>query len=174
MDRYLEVGRNIIPFALYLHVELEDEDIAELLRVCNSESEPPNDDASDDEEKEDEEEGCVRLAPTYKFFGQPLRTTYDKHIKDVAPGGVFDPMCFVAVVERDWRSKGVLLVTLDTEDVEGVCTVGKMGVKAEKAGLYLVNLQIANVMWADYMEEVEEGSEGEGEGGGGGEDEDES
>jgi len=64
-------------------------------------------------------------------------------------------MYFAAVVDRDWKSKGVLLVTFDTEEDEQICTVVDMHVRATKAGLYSGNLQVSNVDWEDYRKRRE-------------------
>lgn len=68
--------------------------------------------------------------------------------------GQFDPKYLIVVACRDWRTKGVVTVALDDEEMQ--CKPDLLWIKAEDAGLALVNLQVSNMSW----EELKEGSLG--------------
>ncbi|KAI8623107.1 hypothetical protein F5Y19DRAFT_482064 [Xylariaceae sp. FL1651] len=49
---------------------------------------------------------------------------------------------FIAVVEKHWQTKGVMMVTLDDDELD--CNVDSFRIKAADAGLSIMNLQIGN------------------------------
>lgn len=126
------------PFAIYLLVDLPDQEIRSVTEVCNSHC------TSYD---------YVKLAPQAKFIGASLRDVYESHLR-LARGGGWDPHWFLAVNETDWKTKGILAVQLSAEEGE----TDKFSIKPEHSGLVLVNLQIGNEDWEE-VKESEENSE---------------
>ncbi|KAJ9299640.1 hypothetical protein DTO271G3_2524 [Paecilomyces variotii] len=137
MERYHHVGMRIVPFALYALIDIPSDELTALTQACNAQSRPDN--------------VQVRPAPEYRFVGGPLRRVYDYHLQ-LGREGQFDPRWFVVVTSKDWREKGILLVTLDDDDLQ--CKTDAYFIKAEESGIGLVNLQVGNMDW----EEVKEGS----------------
>ncbi|XXG98982.1 hypothetical protein Hte_005315 [Hypoxylon texense] len=60
---------------------------------------------------------------------------------------------FIAAAEKDWQTKGVLLVTLDDDELD--CNVDSFRIKAVDAGLSVVNLQIGNSSWDEEKDGYE-------------------
>lgn len=142
MARYHDQPMTLHPTALYTLVELSDAEMEGLQREC--------------------EAGCidtghepgssVRPAPQSRFVGQPLRSAFDYHL-DLGTQDTYEPRYFIAAVDKDWRSKGVILVTLDDDELE--CNVDQFRIKAVDSGLSVVNLQIANSSWEEEKESYE-------------------
>ena len=165
IDPYKTLPDPLLPFALFVHIELEDgeEELARIEEACN---------------RQTEGDANVRRAPRHDFPGQPLRAALAEHLENLIATRRFDPFYFVAVVDGNWREAGVIIVTMDDgagdddedeDDDDGshrACQIDQMRVPAEEAGLILVNLQISNVDWAEYKEEYG----GDDEQGAGGED----
>lgn len=137
MERYHNTPMKILPVALYTIVDLTDDELRELGEACESQC-------------DQEPESTVRLAPRCKFVGQPLRAAFDYHL-ELGKAGAYDPTYFIAAISRAWRSDGVLVVTLETDD-ELDCDVDSFRVKAEDSGVMMVNLQISNSRWAEEKE----------------------
>lgn len=144
MERYHHTPMQMLPIALYTIVELDDDELGKLREACESKC-------------DQEPESAVRLAPRAKFAGEPLRAVFDYHL-ELGRAGAYDPTYFIAAIGRDWRSDGVLVVTLDTDD-ELDCNVDSFRIKAEDSGLSMINLQIANSSWAEEKENYGLGSE---------------
>ncbi|KAK7995740.1 hypothetical protein PG991_015207 [Apiospora marii] len=148
IDPYKHLPDPLLPFALFVHVELGDgeEELARIEAACNSQTD------GDDN---------VRRAPRHDFAGQPLRAALAEHLDNLIATRRFDPFYFVAVVDENWRETGLVIVTMDDgtgddDDDDGgdhACRIDQLRVPAEEVGLILVNLQIANADWADYKEE---------------------
>jgi hypothetical protein len=143
----------LLPFALFVHVELSgdsDEELARIEEACNSQTEGAT---------------AVRRAPRHDFAGQPLRAALTEYLDNLIATRRFDPFYFVALVDKNWQQKGVVIVAMDDgtgddeeEEEDGgdhprACQIDQLRVPAEDAGLVLVNLQISNVDWAEYKEE---------------------
>ncbi|KAH6663403.1 hypothetical protein B0J14DRAFT_609393 [Halenospora varia] len=139
IDPYKDISDPLLPFALYMLVELDNQDITDIEQACNSQIET----------------AAVRRAPNYDLRGEPLRSAWAEHLENVVPARQFDPFYFVAVVHKDWRNAGIILVTLDDGSDEEISHNDKMRVPAKDAGLLLVNMQLANVDWLEYKEEYE-------------------
>ncbi|KAK7964450.1 hypothetical protein PG988_011424 [Apiospora saccharicola] len=163
IDPYKDLADPLLPFALFVHVKLggdnSEEELARIEEACNSQTEGAN---------------SVRRAPRHDFAGQPLRAALTEHLDNLIATRRFDPFYFVAVVDENWREKGVVIVAMDDgagdddEEEEGgdhprACQIDQLRVPAEDAGLVLVNLQIANMDWADFKEEY--GGDGDDENG---------
>lgn len=88
----------------------------------------------------------VSLAPQAKFINQPLRAVFKYHL-ELAEKDAFDPIRFIVAIVEDWKEKGVLLVTLNNDDME--CRIDKFCIKAEESGLMIVNLRIGKLMWME-------------------------
>ncbi|THV50136.1 hypothetical protein BGAL_0163g00040 [Botrytis galanthina] len=142
MARYREHTLNLPPTALYTLVDLTDAELEECQCECESKCVECGRDRGT----------SVRLAPQSRFVGQPLRAVFDYHI-DLAAQNVFEPFYFIVVVEKDWRSKGVILVTLDKMDAEDSnFNVDSFRTKAADSGLNIANLQIANMGWDELKD----------------------
>ena len=129
-----------LPTALYTLVNLTDPELEELQRVCESGSEQVNPDDS------------VRLPPQARFAGEPLRAVYDYHLQLGSESGL-DPIYFIVATHKDWKKHGVLLVTLDDDEL--VRNVDSCRVEAKESGLLVENLQIANMDWDELKENFE-------------------
>ncbi len=137
MERYHNTPMKLLPVALYTIVDLTDNELRELREACESQC-------------DQEPESTVRLAPRCKFVGEPLRAAFDYHL-ELGRAGAYDPTYFIAAISRDWRSDGVFVVTLETDDeLDG--DVDSFRSKAEDSGVIMVNLQIANSSWAEENE----------------------
>lgn len=137
MERYHDTPMSLLPVALYTIVDLTDDELRELREACESKcgSEP---------------ESKVRLAPRCKFVGEPLRAVFDYHL-ELGREGAYDPTYFIAAISRDWRTEGVLVVTLDNDE-QLDCDVDSFRIEAEESGLSMMNLQIANSSWEEQKE----------------------
>lgn len=143
MERYHHTPMEMLPVALYTIVDLTDDELRELRETCESES-------------DQEPESNVRLAPRCKFVGEPLRAVFDYHL-ELGRAGAYDPTYFIAAISRDWRSDGVLVVTLETDD-ELDCDVDSFRIRAEDSGISMINLQVGNSSWSEEKENYGLGS----------------
>jgi len=142
MERYHHTPMELLPFALYTLVDFTDEELTQLQAVCESET--------------DCDPGTkVKYPAQYKYVGGPLRAAFAYHLQ-LGREGEFDPTYFIAATSQDWREKGVLLVTLDDDDLE--CNVDSFQTRAETSGLSLVNLQVGNTDWFEEKENYELGN----------------
>lgn len=80
---------------------------------------------------------------------RPLRDVFEYHL-ELGAEQIYDPIYFIVATVRDWKKEGVLLVTLDDDNLE--CKVDSFQIKAEASGLSVVNLQIANSSWDEEKE----------------------
>jgi hypothetical protein len=129
-----ETENFILP--LYTLLPLSDDELRNIARAC--ESDAANEDGD-----------LVRLAPEPRFNSQSLRAVYDRHL-ELGVQGEFDPVHFAVVVDQDWKTSGVLLVTLEDDDEPPA--VSSFMCKPEGVGLAVQNLQIANMSWEDCEE----------------------
>ncbi|KAF4311485.1 Major facilitator superfamily [Botryosphaeria dothidea] len=107
-------------------------------------------------------------APTSPAVACIWRHSSDSSGKRCAPSqGAYDSTYFVVAIDRDWKRRGVLLVTLD--DQERAYKVDLIGVEAGKTGILLLNLLVANTDWFDAKEHCALWLD---DGGGGSDDED--
>jgi hypothetical protein len=125
--------------ALYSLVDFTDAELQELQKVCESQCEP-----------EMQKGAIVSLAPRASLANQALRAVFDYHL-ELAIENEFYPTLFIVAVDRDWKSNGVLLVTLDDED-EPEGNVDYFRIKTRHSGLIFANLEVGN---SDWMEEKE-------------------
>jgi hypothetical protein len=119
MDRFRDIPADILPFALYTHVSLSDEEVTRLIETCNRQLEPSVRDT-------------VRLGPRNDFCDQPLRASFQHHINEVAHRREFYPFYFAALVTQDWENSAVLLVTLSDDNDE--CKVDKLFARLRMSG----------------------------------------
>ncbi|KND92804.1 hypothetical protein TOPH_02828 [Tolypocladium ophioglossoides CBS 100239] len=136
VGRYHETPECLSPAALYSLIELSDDELRELRSACES-------------EYVDEANGNVRLAHRTRFVGETLQAIVDYHLEH-CHGEEYDPIRFIVAVSKDWNEDGVLLVTLDDDEL--ACQPDKIRLKAKRAGLAVANLQIANMDWEDFKE----------------------
>ncbi|KUJ14089.1 uncharacterized protein LY89DRAFT_687345 [Mollisia scopiformis] len=148
-QRLLHECTSLNQAVVYIHAELSPTEIEEVVRACNEGTEETHDDDT------------VVLSPKHDFVGQPLQASYDYHIKNIVPEDKYDQGNYVAVVDKDWKEKGVIQVTIvdghdqeDEEDEEIKAGIDKLRCPASETGIQIVNLQIANIDW----EEMKEGS----------------
>ncbi|KAI1182562.1 hypothetical protein F5B17DRAFT_449499 [Nemania serpens] len=142
MARYHDQPMTLHPTALYTLLDLTDAELADLARECetgcvDTGSEPGQ---------------CVRPAPQPRFVGQPLRAVLDYHL-ELGTQDTFEPRYFIAAVEKSWQTRGVILVTLDDDELD--CNVDSFRIKAVDSGLTVANLQIANSSWDEEKESYE-------------------
>lgn len=123
------------PFAIYALCDVDESDITGIIKNCDSACEV---------------EGQVARPPRHRFPGGRLRDVVEYHV-ELAKEGQFDPKYFTVVACHDWRTKGVVIVALDEEEMQ--CKPDLLWIKAEDAGLALVNLQISNVGWEELKED---------------------
>ncbi|TRX96877.1 hypothetical protein FHL15_002183 [Xylaria flabelliformis] len=142
MARYHDEPMTLHPAALYSLVDLNDEELGELERECETGCTDTG----------NERRTSVRLAPRPRFVDEPLRAVFDYHL-ELGAQNTFEPRYFIAAVEKDWRNKGVMLVTLDDDELD--CNVDSFRIKAIDAGLSVVNLQIGNSSWDEEKEGYE-------------------
>lgn len=143
MEDYHNRPMQLLPFALYTLVEFTDEELNQLQQACESE---------------------IDCAPgtKVKFPAQsrnitgPLRAAFDYHVQ-LGKEGEYDSTYFIAATSLHWRVEGVLLVTLDDDDLE--CNVDSFRIRADTSGLSLINLQVGNTDWVDVKENYEIGNE---------------
>lgn len=125
----------LLPAVLYTLVDLSDAELDELQRVC--ESQIPDVDPG----------ANVRRPPESRFVGRSLRAVYDYHL-ELGSQRTFDPIYFVVATAKDWKRKGVLLVTLDDGDFDTPgCKTDSFFIKPAESGLSFVNIQIGNSDW---------------------------
>jgi len=139
--RWHDEGFDLLPAALYTLVDLTDEELLQVQTECESESwgtGPPDVPGTN-----------VRIAaPRSRFVGEPLRAVFDQHLQLIQQEKPeFNPIYFIVTFNRDWQTKGVLLVTLDDDDFE--CKTDSFKIRAKDSGLAFVNLQIANMGWSE-------------------------
>jgi len=147
-------GTDLLPAALYTLVILSEDELHEVACACEFDSGL-------------EEGKVVRPAPEPHFVSQSLKAVYDSHLQ-LGAQGEFDPIFFVVVVEKNWKERGVLLVTLENDDEPP--GIDSFFCRPEGAGSTVQNLQIANSDWTECREHYrvdllpgkEEGEEVEG------------
>ncbi|KAI0512892.1 hypothetical protein F5B22DRAFT_648241 [Xylaria bambusicola] len=141
LDPYKHVEDPLLPFALYIHIDgVNEDDVSAIESECNCRL-PDN--------------PMVKRGPRHDLAGQPLVAAVTDHLINISARR-FDPFYFVAVVDKDWKESGVILVTMDDDSDENVCRVDRLRVPAGDSGILLVNLQIANQDWCELKDEYEE------------------
>ncbi|KAI1359828.1 hypothetical protein F5Y08DRAFT_318735 [Xylaria arbuscula] len=141
IDAYRHVPDPLLPFALYIHIDgISEDEVTAIENECNSQL--PGD-------------AMVKRASRHDLAGQPLIAAVTDHLINISARR-FDPFYFVAVVDKDWKEKGVILVTMNDDSDEAVCHIDQLCVPAQDSGINLVNLQIANSDWGELKEEYEE------------------
>ncbi|KAI0506309.1 hypothetical protein F5B22DRAFT_624395 [Xylaria bambusicola] len=130
------------PTALYTLVDMTDDELADFKRECEAAC----------VETGSERGSCVRLAPQARFVGQPLRAVFDYHL-ELAKQITYESEYFIAAVDKDWRARGVILVTLN--DDNDLWRVQSYRTKAADAGLTVINLQIGNTGWDEERDSCE-------------------
>ncbi|KAK4221105.1 hypothetical protein QBC38DRAFT_143106 [Podospora fimiseda] len=126
------------PAALYTLVNLTDSDLQDLQEVCESET------------CTDILGSNVRLAPRPRFVGASLQDIYDHHLKQNEQNNQdppLDPTHFIVAFTKDWKEKGVLLVTLDDHNLE--CKTDFFRIKPEYSGITFIGIRIGNIDWSE-------------------------
>ncbi|KAI0388318.1 hypothetical protein F5Y17DRAFT_453308 [Xylariaceae sp. FL0594] len=137
--------------ALYTLTDMTDDELADLERECEAAC----------VETGSERGSCVRLAPQARFVGQPLRAVFDYHV-ELASRITYEPEYFIAAVDKDWRTTGVVLVALNHDDDDR--PVRSYRTKPSDAGLTVVNLQIGNSSWDEERDACEIFPDGKNDG----------
>lgn len=102
-------------FAVYYIAPMSDADLETLMAVMNT-SVGGYDGGLDDN---DEEVPAAAVAARADFAGKSLRDVIDHHVTTaIDPGAntvdpLYDPVSLIVVMESDWRTHGVLLMSLD-------------------------------------------------------------
>ncbi|KAH6684683.1 hypothetical protein B0J14DRAFT_693859 [Halenospora varia] len=125
VEQYHNGNFNSCPAALYKIADLSGAEFQELHRVADKGS------MSED---------------------NPLRAVYDYHL-ELGKQKVYHATLFIVAIDLDWKKNGVLIVTLDDDDLE--CNVDSFRIKAEESGLSYVNLKIGNSSWEEEKENYE-------------------
>lgn len=167
VEHYRKQSLDGLPVALYTLIDLPDAELQNIQTICESETAEYGDLEPGDN---------VRLAPRSRFVGEPLRAVCDYHL-ELGAQGVYDPIYFLVIVDKDWEKKGILLVTLDSRDDER--NVDSLWLKASESGLTVVNLQIVNTDWQEQKfnyarddDDAENEAGNDGSAGDGGDDDD--
>ncbi|KAK8103481.1 uncharacterized protein PG998_010514 [Apiospora kogelbergensis] len=113
IDPYKDLPDPLLPFALFVHVELrDDEELASIEEACNSESDGAT---------------PVQRAPHYDFSGQPLRAALRKHLDDWRKEGVVvvtmddgtdDEVCQIDQLRVPVKDAGLMLVNLQIANAD--------------------------------------------------------
>lgn len=128
--------------ALYTLVDLSDAELLSLQHVCE-------DEYKRDYSSEMKPGKMVRVAPQPRFIGESLRAVLNSHAEQCQQGEC-NPRYFVAVVNKDWGAKGVLLVAL--EDDFGNKKMDCLRTKADDIGLIVANLSVFNMAFEEYKD----------------------
>lgn len=134
MSRHHSIATGLKPFAIYiLSSDPNPSDLDALIETTNSLCPRP---------------GYVKPPPT-AIFENNLKSVIHYHLTLSS----FDPRYFLAATTENWREKGVLVITLDDDDLD--CKPDSFRCKAEDTGILLVNLQIGNTDWCEARENYE-------------------
>ena len=134
-----EASLALRPFALYTLVPLAESEYDEVVELSNS--------------KYGDHENSVRRAGSGAgVLGQSpsLRDVFDYHSSGAAKDEV-DEMYFAAVVSKDWRHYGLVVVAFDDGGMQG--NVDSFRVKVENAASLLVYLQVDTIDWSEAKRE---------------------
>ncbi|KAI0407090.1 hypothetical protein F4802DRAFT_68132 [Xylaria palmicola] len=153
---YKDMANPLLPFALYVHVALSDEDE---LSAIEDESNSQTGGAT-----------VVKRALRHDLSERPLRAAFADHLGALSARR-YDPFHFVAVVDKNWREAGVVIVAMDDGSDEDISFTDQLRLPVRDTGMVLVNLQLANVDWAACREAYTDDQEDDGHDGGGGDDE---
>lgn len=144
MARFHNEPMGLLPTALYTLIDLSSEDLQRIQQACESECVANG----------NEPNSSVRIAPQPTFAGQPLQAVLDYHTELSSRAPLeFNPHNFITVTDEDWQTKGVLLVTLDDDDLE--CNTDSFYIKAADAGLSVLNILVGNSDWTEQKENYE-------------------
>ncbi|KAI9665386.1 MAG: hypothetical protein M1831_001824 [Alyxoria varia] len=138
-DQNEETSLALRPFALYTLVSLPDSEYDEAIELSNS--------------KYGDHENSIRRARNgSSFLGElpSLKDVFEYHASEAAKNGV-EEMYFAAVVSKDWRHNGLVIVALDDGGMQG--DVDSFRIKAENAGSLLVYLQVDTIDWSEAKQE---------------------
>ncbi|KAI5210536.1 hypothetical protein E4T39_00314 [Aureobasidium subglaciale] len=124
------------PFALYFLVDCMSE-AGDIIKACNSEC------LRDD---------YVQCRTRTAFESGSLNEVIDYHV-DNCEDELLNPRYIIVIADKDWKKNGVVVVTLDDDNLE--CKPDLFWTKVEDSGLVLVNLQIANTDWFEAKESYE-------------------
>ncbi|KAI5273189.1 hypothetical protein E4T47_03612 [Aureobasidium subglaciale] len=136
MARHHTKPMTLDPFALYFLVDCTH-DLDEIIKACNSEC------LRDD---------YVQCRTRTAFESGSLNEVINHHV-DICEAEHLDPRYIIVVADKDWKKSGVMMVTLDDDDLE--CKPDLFWIKVEDSGLVLINLQIANTDWFEAKESYE-------------------
>jgi hypothetical protein len=123
------------PFAIYTLCDVDEDGVTDIVKTCESDCGV---------------EGQVVRPPHHRFPGGRLRDIVEYHV-ELARNGQFDPKYFMVVACLEWRTKGVVIVALDDEEMQ--CKPDLLWINAKDAGLALVNLQLSNMSWEEFKED---------------------
>lgn len=107
---------------------------------------------SDINEAEDSTTNSILITKP-DFSSNTLRDVYDHHLRLRDENDKIHPTLFVAVDQRDYQEKGVLVVDLQVTTHTSQTVIGVLHCGYDDADLYCANLDIANMSFFDYKEE---------------------
>ncbi|KAK8182216.1 hypothetical protein BC567DRAFT_60001 [Phyllosticta citribraziliensis] len=124
----------LLPAALYTLFDISAADLVRLQEAC-------------EEQCEIHRRGdCVKPPAHSNFSGRDLTAIVNHHLQ-LAESKEFDPTLFIVAVGQDWESRGVLLVTLDSDGEQDDCQPDKFWVKATRSGGCFVTISIGESDW---------------------------
>ncbi|KAI5240594.1 hypothetical protein E4T43_05981 [Aureobasidium subglaciale] len=96
------------------------------------------------------------LITTPDFSSSTLRDVYGYHIALRDKDNGIHPSLFIVIDQKDYQSKGVLLVDLQVMTDTSRNVIGVLRCSYSDADLYCANLDIGNMSFIDYKEEEQE------------------
>ena len=162
--------------AVYALYDTSSEDLYALAKACGRERMfDGEDEESEDDEEDEEDESMMHTAPHACLLNSTVEDVAAHHRNMVSdPAHEFDD--YIAIAEsKEWCTEGVLVVTLDETDWEGLG--GENGARKRKRGydtclfeagvvwLAVLSLQNRDIGWVELEEHEEtlvDGNEGGG------------
>ncbi|KAI5237581.1 hypothetical protein E4T42_09180 [Aureobasidium subglaciale] len=96
------------------------------------------------------------IITTPDFSSGTLRDIYEHHIRYRDKNNGIHPSLFIVIDQRDYQSKGVLLVDLQVMTDTCQSVIGVLRCNYSDADLYCANLDIGNMIFIDYKEEEQD------------------
>ena len=106
-----------------------------------------------DVNKAEDSTDCSILITRPDFSGSTLRDVYEHHMHLRNERQDIHPSLFIAVDQKGYKSKGVLIVDLQVMIEHGQSVIGVLRCGYDDADLYCANLDIGNMSFIDYKEE---------------------
>lgn len=102
-----------------------------------------------------------KLAPQPSFPGRPLRDVFDYHVRVRDEDTTIHPLYFIVAAYADYKTDGVVVVHLNTDQDEQEDRVDKARCAVDMAASWGMNFDIGNMDWEDLKEEEQDNYGGE-------------